>query len=258
MAGPIGHIVCALALLNSPKIDIKDKDAFLAGTNFPDIRYITDINRSTTHRINERTLEFLKNADSSFEAGRRFHVIVDYAREQHMLKNGAYNFIKKGPLQSQILKLTEDDILFKKFKNSNFDTDQIFNNIYKEELSYDIKPDEIKRWHNILKNYLKKDQFFDLWRYYSAFSLFQNQRDIPEGFFAKAWSNVKKTVFFISVFFKIKWLGSDEKLKKIILDFYDHPIEIIFPEAIKKEIAFRLDVKWPYLFDNIDKLILSA
>ena len=41
MAAPAGHIFCALVFLNSGISDIKDKNALLVGTSFPDIRNVT-------------------------------------------------------------------------------------------------------------------------------------------------------------------------------------------------------------------------
>lgn len=52
MAAPIAHIFCALALLQQGKIKVADKQSFILGTSFPDIRYLEVIKRDQTHEKN--------------------------------------------------------------------------------------------------------------------------------------------------------------------------------------------------------------
>ena len=80
MAGPIGHIVLALSLLNGPLAD-KDRAAFMLGTTFPDIRYLGVIERGKTHN-NHATWQNVQTESSSFKAGMDFHALVDRGREQ--------------------------------------------------------------------------------------------------------------------------------------------------------------------------------
>jgi hypothetical protein len=103
-------------MLNSGMVNLADKNAFLAGTSFPDIRNTTpDVSRATTHHSNARGLPPVLSAKTPFEAGRLFHVFIDREREKHMREHNAYRFLGNGPLRTQLLKIIEDHILFEKF-----------------------------------------------------------------------------------------------------------------------------------------------
>lgn len=227
MAAPVGHTICALALLKSGVVDIVDHQAFLAGTNFPDIRYIADIGRTTTHKMEGEGLEFVLSAPSSFEAGRRFHVFVDHEREKHMLKHQAYRFIKNGPLKTQMLKIVEDRILFDKLKRTPFKEKEVFGKIYDEERNFALKEEEITTWHNLLATYLDQTTWFNVVRYFRTLYAFQNAYGMPTDIFKNFWQNIKTFGFFIYAYFQIEKLSRDTDLRAIILDFYENRIEQI-------------------------------
>ncbi len=226
MAAPVGHIVCALALLNSGTVDIADRAAFLVGTNFPDIRYISDIRRSTTHRTEGEGLRHVLEAETSFEAGRRFHVFVDRERERHMRDQDAYRFVKNGPLKTQMLKIVEDHIMFDKLKNV-FDGNEIFKNIYDEERSYSVTEKELKTWHSMLITYLDQSHWFSLFRYYKSLMEFQEAYGLPSELFGNFWQGLKTLGFFIYAYIQVEVLSRNQELRTIILDFYEHKIEEI-------------------------------
>ncbi len=229
MAGPVGHVVCALALLKSGAVDIADRDAFLAGTNFPDIRYITNIERATTHKMEGDGIGYVLSAPTSFEAGRRFHVFVDHEREKHMLKSQAYRFIKSGPLKTQMLKIVEDHIMFDKLKN-NFDEKEIFGRIYADEQTFNVKDADISTWHLILRTYLDQSSWFTLARYLRTLNEFQQAYGLPTNLFSNFWQSLKTLGFFFYAYFQIEKLSRDQELKAIILDFYENKIEKILKE----------------------------
>lgn len=226
MAAPVGHIICALALLKSGTVLIQDHDAFMAGTNFPDIRYISSVGRAATHRMEDDGLDYVLKAPSSFEAGRRYHVFVDVEREKHMLKNHAYRFIKNGPLKTQMLKMIEEHIMFKKLKGS-FDEKRVFSKIYDEERNFMVKEREIKIWHSLLMTYLDQSTWFTVVRYFRTLNEFQRAYGLPTEFFGNLWQSLKTLGFFIYAYFQVEKISHDDELRAIILDFYENKIHQI-------------------------------
>lgn len=226
MAAPVGHIFCALALLESGTVDIADHQAFLAGTNFPDIRYITKIGRTTTHKLDGEGLDHVLAAPNSFEAGRRFHVFVDQEREKHMLKHQAYRFLKNGPLKTQLLKLTEDHVLFDKI-SGRFDENVVFGKIYDEERTFNVKDSEIETWHHLLRTYLNQTTWFTVVRYLRTLNEFQRAYGLPTELFKNFLQGLKTFGFFMYAYFQIEKISRDQELRAIILDFYESKIHQI-------------------------------
>jgi hypothetical protein len=224
VAAPVGHIVCALALLNSGTITIADNAAFLAGTSFPDIRYISNISRASTHQSNVRGLRPILETQNSFEAGRLFHVFVDREREKHMQQYDAYRFVKSGPLGVKLLKIIEDHILFEKLAGC-FNADQVFDKIYQEERNTLVSESDLQTWHNLLLTYLNPNHWFSFTRYYQSLVEFQKaynrHAQIPTNF----WQHLKTFGFFVYVYFHIETLSRNQELRSIVLDFYENKIE---------------------------------
>lgn len=226
MAAPVGHIVCALALLNSGTVDIADQNAFMAGTSFPDIRYISDVNRSKTHRLDEEGLSHILATSSSFEAGRRFHVFIDREREKYMREHNAYRFVMNGPLRTQMLKIIEDHIMFDKLKG-NFDASTVFGKIYEEEREFSVNDSDIHTWHRLLTNYLDQSYWFNFYRYYTTLTEFQKAYGLPKDLFGNVWMGIRTLGFFIYAYFQVEKLSRNIELRAIILDFYENKIEEI-------------------------------
>lgn len=229
MAAPVGHIVCALALLHSNVAKIIDTDAFMAGTSFPDIRYVAKVERKITHQLKKDSLDYALDAPSAFEQGRRFHVFVDHQREKHMVEHDAYRFVKGSPWPTHMLKIVEDRILFDSIKN-RFDPQDVFNKLYPEEIAFGIHERHIKAWHNVLAAYLSPEHWFNITRYYAAISAYKKEYGLPDRFFGDIWQSLKSLGFFLYAYYKIEDLSRNEELRHIILDFYEQKI----PELLKK------------------------
>lgn len=232
MAAPVGHIVCALALLNTGAHDITDKNAFIAGTSFPDIRYISPVKRSITHKFLGHNLSYVFNAKTPFEAGRRFHVFVDMAREQHMRENNAYRFVKSGPLKTQMLKLIEDHILFDRLKGK-LNEKEIFSHIYDEEKAFLVPHEDLLMWHSLLQTYLDQSYWFNVSRYFCALREFQKAYGLPKQFFGNIWLSIRTLGFFIYAYYQVEKLSRNKELRAIILDFYDKRIQEIIKDESK-------------------------
>ncbi|GEM_PF-2543933 len=239
MAAPLGHIVCALALLNSGQAPIADQEAFLAGTSFPDIRYVSDVSRKTTHFLADTSLNYVFDANTSFESGRRFHVFVDRARERHMRDHNAYHFVEHGPLKTQMLKLVEDRVLFDILKNDQI-PNKIFNRIYDEEANYGIPLADILAWHRMLKIYLDTSYWFGIYRYFSVIKEYRSSFGFPKNY--TLWQKIKAAGFFIYAYYQIERLSRDQELRTIILDFYQHKINDLLSQysatSIRLKISF--------------------
>lgn len=231
MAGPVGHIVSALALLNNPLAQIASKNDFLLGTSFPDIRYISEISRSKTHILNEISFAHVLKGKTDFEKGRRLHVFLDYKREEYMKKNDVYRFVPKGPLKTQMLKLVEDKVLFSDL--TNFNPKEILGSVSDEEKSYGVSEKDINRWHDLLMTYLRPDYWLSFSRYFRSLWLFQEAYGLPkeltDGFLAK----MKTFGFLVYAYFQLEKLSRDEELKKLIQRFYHEEFPKIIHEGLK-------------------------
>jgi hypothetical protein len=151
MAAPIAHIFCALSLLNGNAINIDNIAHFIIGTSFPDIRYLGVIKREETH-VENITWNDVINAPTPFKAGLLVHSLLDKVREAFVVKNNLYKFVPDSPFRTQILKFYEDIILYEMIKNWP-DIIHYFDTILPEECAYNIKKNDIKIWHDLLKRY---------------------------------------------------------------------------------------------------------
>lgn len=230
MAAPVGHIICALALINSGKINISDKDAFLVGTSFPDIRYITNIERRITHKFDGNDLIYIFNTESSFEMGRRFHIFVDQEREKYMKDHKVYKFIKPTLPKTHTLKIIEDHILYPRLLA--FDSHQVFYKIYDEELEYGLKKEEIRKWHDILETYLMNTKF-NSFRYWRTFLLLPKEIMWKQKTYG-LWSKTKNFFMLIYAYFQIENISRNQELRNLIFTFYDHHMVKILNDAVIK------------------------
>lgn len=232
MAGPVGHIVCALALLNSDLSTIKNKDAFFAGTLYPDSRYVTGVRRADTHKNEGEGLNGVLKAGSDFEAGRLFHVFVDKEREKYMREHDAYRFVKGSPFKTQMLKIIEDHFLFDKLKG-NFNASEAFGKIYDEEHAYAAKEASIKVWHNFLLVYLNQSYWLSFSRYYNSLLVLKDMSSKKIRLFDSFWQSIKTVAFLVHAYIQLEILSRNEELKAIILGFYETKMDALLKEYKK-------------------------
>lgn len=110
MANQITHIVLA-EKLSDRLFSIFDREAFLIGTVFPDIRYLKVIERDKTH-FKGLSFQDILDEKNSFIAGMKYHSLVDEVREKYMIENGVYTFIPPSKYITQALKIFEDEVLY--------------------------------------------------------------------------------------------------------------------------------------------------
>lgn len=154
MAAPVAHIFCALALLQSGALEIKDHKAFIIGTSFPDIRYLAKLPRNNTHN-RKVTWQEVQNASSDFEAGMLFHSLVDEAR----IKQIEIKYNNKIPyvpaMRCYMLKLFEDILLFDRVNNWK-KVLSYFDEVLQEERDFGIPENKLREWHQFIQRYCSK------------------------------------------------------------------------------------------------------
>lgn len=221
MAGPIAHIFCALAFLNSNYNTIEDKQAFLLGTSFPDIRYLGVIERTQTHIPNIKWDDVV-NEKSAFKAGLLFHSLVDQAREGYFESHGLYDIdIGVHPqFRSHVLKLFEDILLH----DSISEWPKIvayFDDILQEERAYPIAPESLQNWHAILQIYCAKKPGIH------TLISFANNNQIKKKMGIEKLSQADIDCAEEGFTDTFNMLNKNETLIKIIHDFYSNCITIL-------------------------------
>ena len=155
MAAPITHIALTEKVFNK-HFSNKNRRDFYIGTVFPDIRYLGVVDRKNTHfPFQEVDLKDVIQEKNSFITGLKFHSLVDDFRERFIKSKNIYSLIPESEYKSQTLKFLEDELNYNKVKDWN-KIITFFDNILSEELDFDIKKENIKKWHNILQGYLSK------------------------------------------------------------------------------------------------------
>jgi hypothetical protein len=151
MAGPVAHIFCALAVMQSGALSITDQRAFIIGTCYPDVQYLGDISRQTTHAHPIRWQD-VAAAPSDFHKGILLHALVDEVREA-LLETSTTTRIPVLPfMRSNIMKFYEDSVLYDKITNWQEIRDY-FTRILDEEKMQRVPDHSLKRWHRFIRTY---------------------------------------------------------------------------------------------------------
>lgn len=115
-AGPVMHILTAeLFFLHCrPHYTQAQRDAFIRGTLFPDIRYVAGLSRGSTHKKKVTLVEVCAQTDP-FTAGKLFHSYIDQLRENCAWREKMYQYVSyEKPLNKHLLKVIEDELVYKK------------------------------------------------------------------------------------------------------------------------------------------------
>jgi len=150
MAALATHIVLTNKVFSTYFAD-KNKTDFYIGTSFPDIRYLGVIKRDKVHFDNLHISDI--QTIKSFDAGLKFHSIVDKIREDFITSREIYSLISQSRYSTQAIKFFEDWLLYEKLDNWCPYVDY-FNYFPKGELSYGISLSAIQKWHKLLQAYL--------------------------------------------------------------------------------------------------------
>jgi hypothetical protein len=113
MSAPISHLVYARKYLDNHKV--ADEAAFIAGTIFPDIRYMGTVTRSKTHAAGKYTVASIQAENDSWKAGTYYHNLVDDLWINYVTKHAPE--IAADPLKIQALKMLEDEFLYSEIED---------------------------------------------------------------------------------------------------------------------------------------------
>ncbi len=152
MASEIAHVVYADRLLRQKPV-AQDQQQFLLGTLFPDIRRVSNVNRSQTHNKYKKLDLDLEGLDD-FEKGWKFHVWCDMRRTEILLKKGFYDIeeVREGYYLSHYI--LEDRLLWDKY--NNWETLMNFlNNPPYYQLFEELNRSDWNFWYMILAEYFQ-------------------------------------------------------------------------------------------------------
>lgn len=152
MAGPIAHIFCALAILQSGALKVNDEKAFIVGNLLPDIQYLGVIARDKTHYTNIRW-EDIVAAPTDFQKGVLLHSLIDEVRIAQLEKPNERYIPALPIMRSQIMKFYEDSLIYSRISDwSKFI--HYFDEILPEEKeAYQLSDTALKQWHQFIKTY---------------------------------------------------------------------------------------------------------
>lgn len=154
MPWPATHILIAEKVFDQFFSHL-DRNAFLIGTCFPDIRYPAKIKRQRTHIYN-LTLSNIR-AQPAFQAGLCFHSMVDGVWNGYVgeLSETLFSVVPHDRAMLHTLKILQDKYLYPLYAG----WDQIaafFESVLPEERTFGIDENMLQRWHQMLAFYLHK------------------------------------------------------------------------------------------------------
>jgi hypothetical protein len=152
MAAPITHIVLAEKVFEKYFAD-KNREEFLIGTSFPDIRRQGNIDRDLTHFEGTSLAEILPM--DSFKAGLYFHSLVDQMMKVYRKETGYEEQFPESKYIHEVGKVYEDICLYDKVTDWGRII-KIFDRVLPDELQFGVDPEIVKKWHLRLKKYLSR------------------------------------------------------------------------------------------------------
>jgi len=159
MPWPATHILIAEKFFDQHFSHL-DRQAFMIGTCFPDIRYPANINRELTH-FKHIPLSQIKS-QSAFTAGLYFHTMVDSMWNAHVKdhRDGLFSEVPHHLPMIHTMKILQDKVLYPKLN----DWQRIaayFESTLPEEATFGASPEMVQRWHSMLAFYLSKPPTID-------------------------------------------------------------------------------------------------
>jgi len=223
MPGLISHIVIALSILNGPLAD-KNKQEFLVGTCFPDIRYLAEIDRKKTHNFSA-TLKSIQTEPSSFKAGMDFHNVVDMVWFDYIEKHSVLKMLPQNSHAHKYLKLFADTLLYRQIKNWQ-PIAQLFDTVWDQEKILNIPDHTIKGWHEFIQFFCETPQpeikeILFLYLMIKIKSKFFTVPFLIRRFIQDILNKISVLLFAKTERF-MENLQQNEQLKQILLYFYDN------------------------------------
>jgi hypothetical protein len=156
MASQVAHIIYAHKYFEKvPNHGIADRDKFLLGCTFPDIRRIDgNIKRKDTHlRFSPIDLNFEGLDD--FQAGWKFHLYCDMRREEILNDYDFYSLPSTTEFYNQPAKMLEDEVIYDSYNNWEKIV-QYFNNPPQIDNGIGVSRETFDLWYAILAKYFEK------------------------------------------------------------------------------------------------------
>ncbi|KKQ32333.1 MAG: hypothetical protein US49_C0010G0033 [candidate division TM6 bacterium GW2011_GWF2_37_49] len=172
MPAPLIHVALAIIALQG-QLEGVDKKSFIIGTSFPDIRYLNVIDRKKTHIKNVSWDQILQEKNP-FKIGYLFHSFVDQLFDDFMIKQNIYEKLPKSQFTPQSFKLFADKVLYKRMRRQLPGIIDCFDDVISEELSFEIKREDIIRWHSFLKKYFSSQYQCDFCALAKEYSMLQD------------------------------------------------------------------------------------
>jgi len=175
-----------------------DRNAFLIGTCFPDIRYPAKIDRQRTH-VKDLSLSYIRS-QPAFQAGMYFHNMVDGVWNGYVggFYETLFSVVPHDQAMLHTLKILQDKYLYPFYTV----WDQIavlFTTVLPEERTFGIDEAMLLRWHKMLALYLHKppdrndlemlsislpgELVSQIRHYYQAFEAHPTLQNIMTGFY---------------------------------------------------------------------------
>jgi len=155
MASQVAHIIYAQKYFEKYPSNMIDRDEFMLGCVFPDIRRIDhSIKRKETHLCHE-CLDLNFENLSSFEAGWKFHLYCDMRREEILNGYNFYSIDGTGDFGHFASKLLEDELVYENYNN----WEKIclyFNNPPQVKIGIDVTRETFEMWYSVVAKYFEK------------------------------------------------------------------------------------------------------
>jgi hypothetical protein len=156
MASQIAHIVYAKKYLEKHPLPNGDRDLFILGSVFPDIRRLAEnMTRKGTHCIFD-PVDLNLEGLTPFQAGWKFHVYCDMKREEILNKHGFYILTKDDGRFWQANKMLEDELLYNVYNNWE-KLVHYLNNAPIVKLPEGLSRQSFELWYAIIAKYIEEE-----------------------------------------------------------------------------------------------------
>jgi hypothetical protein len=158
-ASPLFHAVIAEKYIQicEKDFDEEQKKAFFLGTLFPDIRYLANLSRKSTHEP-DVTLEQIYATQDPFLKGMRLHVLTDEVRVKFVKEQQILRKLTDAPGDTVLnLKFLEDEILYSfREKGASLYICDYFLSFADGELQFNVPQEILTYWHNLNSDYFSQ------------------------------------------------------------------------------------------------------
>ena len=157
MPGPITHIVYAQRMLSHPRFQGMDREAFIVGTSFPDVRNVADVLREHTHDTSVSFSDVV-SAKTVFAKGHRLHEFVDIFHREYFFEGDEFDRYYADREIEFAWKLIEDELLWPMAEDLDA-VAEYFTDLLPEERHYAINDEAIQTWHTILRERIMDERW---------------------------------------------------------------------------------------------------